>query len=472
LVYIFTVTVIIFLISLCYCKKKKRILKNMTTSQQELFKKTSPSCMEFFIAWEKTAIVVGTFLSWPTIVEKTLEIMNCEKIGEKYYLVKDVSVVCYDSQHYTYLIVGYIGLILYGIGIPLLGFRLLYKYRFRLFDMQNRYDGSTPLSFLFLGYREKRWYYEFIIMAKKAGLILLSVFSRNHPRYQIIGASLLMQMSFFLHVFLRPYDTITSYGMICNQLESVSLLSLVMTLSTGLFFGTIESNYKLGLFEDVLIVILLLVNGAICLYFFVYFVTLTFKSIKTHIREFIVEKFTDTSTPCIFRCCSAEKIQKIRDWGDLEMVDDYGIHLKNQIEKEIFTNYYKEKQNKLGVLNSKIDSIKKRRVSVKLDSLRSQIQVMEKQRCWQTIQNNRLYGELKKVAMLNKAILNEEELAKLNDVFKLYVEHGIQYNEKINGLYMQELHGMLPKINSPSTENIVISVPSNMVEINDYTVVI
>ena len=143
----------------------------------------------------------------------------------------------------------------------------------------------------------------------------------------------------------------------------------------------IKTKNILGLFEDVLIVILLLANGAICLYFFIYFVTLTFKSIKTHIREFIVEKFTDTSTPCIFRCCSAEKIQKIRDWGDLEMVDDYGIHLKNQVEKEIFTNYYKEKQNKLGILNSKIDSIKKRRVSVKLDSLRSQIQVMEKQRC-------------------------------------------------------------------------------------------
>ena len=83
-----------------------------------------------------------------------------------------------------------------------------------------------------------------------------------------------------------------------------------------------------------------------------------------------------------------------------------------------------------------------------------------------------MYAELKKVAMLNKAILNEEELSKLNDVFKLYVEHGIQYNEKINGLYMQELHGMLPKINSPSTENIVISVPSNTVEVNEYTVVI
>ena len=55
--------------------------------------------MNFFLAWEKTAIVVGTFLSWPTIVEKTLEVLNCEEIGDKYYLVKDVSVECYDSQH-------------------------------------------------------------------------------------------------------------------------------------------------------------------------------------------------------------------------------------------------------------------------------------------------------------------------------------------------------------------------------------
>ena len=47
----------------------------------------------------------------------------------------------------------------------------------------------------------------------------------------MIAASLFIQIAFFIHVFLRPYDTITSYGMICNKLESISLLSLVMTLS-------------------------------------------------------------------------------------------------------------------------------------------------------------------------------------------------------------------------------------------------
>ncbi len=475
LVYIIISTIVIFILSLCYCKRKKKNLRRMSVVQQEDYLKKSPTCFEFFTAWEKTAVVVGTFLSWPTIVEKTLEIMNCEKIGEKYYLVKDVSIECYDVKHYNYLVVGYLGLILYGIGIPLLGFRLLYKYRFRLFDMQNRYDGSTPLSFLFLGYREKRWYYEFIIMGKKAGLILLSVFLRNHPRYQIIGASLLIQISFFIHVFLRPYDTITSYGMICNKLESVSLLSLVMTLSTGLFFGTVDSGYNLGFFEDVLIVILILCNGLLCLYFFIYFVTLTFKSLKNHAREFILKKFTDEGVPFYCRCCSDKNIQRLRDWGDLEMVEDYGIHLKNQVEKEIFTNYFKEKQNKLGVLNEKIDNIKDKNVSVKLDRLRSQIQVMEKERCWQTIQNNRLYSELKKTVMLNKPNMDDDDLEKLNDLFKMYVEHGIKYNETINDLYMEELRDMIQRKFSDSSEeeivemeNIIISAGSSMeVEVND-----
>ena len=161
----------------------------------------------------------------------------------------------------------------------------------------------------------------------------------------------------------------------------------------------------------------------------------------------------------MFCCCSDKNILRIRDWGDLEMVDDYGIHLKNQIEKEIFTNYFKEKQNKLAILNEKIDKIKKKKISVKLDRLRSQIQVMEKERCWQTIQNNRLYIELKKTVMINKRDLSETELRKVNDIFNLYVEHGIKYNETINHLYMDELKDMIKErnIDLVPRENIIIS---------------
>mgnify|MGYP006879402549 CR=1 FL=1 len=91
--YMVCVTIIIGLISLCYIKKKNKVLKNMSDEmQRQIYNNRKPDCKTFFIAWEKTAIVVGTFLSWPTIVEKTLEVMNCERIGDVYYLVKDFSV--------------------------------------------------------------------------------------------------------------------------------------------------------------------------------------------------------------------------------------------------------------------------------------------------------------------------------------------------------------------------------------------
>ena len=454
LFYMVLVTILIGIISLCYCKRTKKKIKKMNCEQKiKAYKSRKPTCKQFFIAWEKTAIVVGTFLSWPTIVEKTLEVMNCEKIGDHYYLVKDFSVKCYDSQHNSYLTIAYIAIILYGAGIPIFGFYLLYKYRYRLFDMQNRYDGSTPLSFLFLGYREKRWYYEFIIMAKKGGLILLSVFLKNFPRYQIIGANLLIQISFFMHVFLKPYDTITSYGIICNKLETISLLSLVMTLSTGLFFGTIQSGYQLGLFEDILIIILILCNGSIVLYFLIYFIVLGKKTFISHLRQYAKNKYDKDKEPLFLFCCNESLKDKFKDWVYLQQVDNYGIKLKNDLEKEIFSNYFREKKTKLDVLNDKIDNISKRRLSVKLDRLRSEIQVIEKERCWQTIKNNRLYNELKKITMINKLTLSDEEIDQLNDVFKLYVKQGVNYNDKINDLYMSELKEMIPP--SPNNEILV-----------------
>ena len=127
----------------------------------------------------------------------------------------------------------------------------------------------------------------------------------------------------------------------------------------------------------------------------------------------------------------------------LELADNYGIYLKTDLERHIFTNYFSEKQTKLSILNSKIDSIGKKKLSIKLDKLRSEIQVMEKQRCWQTIQNNRLYSTLKKIAIIHKSKLCDGELEKLEEVFNLYMSHGIEYNKKMNNLYMKELEGMI-----------------------------
>ena len=135
-----------------------------------------------------------------------------------------------------------------------------------------------------------------------------------------------------------------------------------MTLSTGLFFGTIDSGYQLGTFEDVLIVILILCNGGISLYFFSYFIKLGFKSAKNHIKEHLHNDFKKNRIPCFLRCCniSYKNLQALKYWSYSVDEHNYGISLQNNLEKEIFANYYKEKKDKLNKLNSKLDNIKKR----------------------------------------------------------------------------------------------------------------
>ena len=176
------------------------------------------------------------------------------------------------------------------------------------------------------------------------------------------------------------------------------------------------------------------------------------------------------------RCCniSHKNLQALKYWSYGIDNENYGISLKNQMEKEIFANYFTEKKKKLSVLNNKLDNIKKRRLSVRLDKLRSEIQVMEKQRCWQTVQNNRLYNTLKKITTVNKSKLSEEEQKEVHDIYKFYINQGIHYNSKMNDLYMNELTGMAesPHYEIKSTdENTSISEDMSNNDISDNEII-
>ena len=233
-----------------------------------------------------TSLLIGLFLAWPTIIKQSLSIIPCKKFGEKYYLLQDLSIECYTSKYYSYSILSYFSLAIYGIIVPLIAYFLIRDKRYSLYDFNSKYEMPAPLSFLFLGYREEAWYYEFIVMGKKYSLIAITVFLKEYSRYQMISASLFIQAAFFIHVFVRPYDGITNYGILCNKLESISLLALVVTLNSGLFFGTINDDYDLGNFEIFLIVLLFIMNVVVMLYFLYYLIKLSFKELIVILKIF------------------------------------------------------------------------------------------------------------------------------------------------------------------------------------------
>ena len=148
--------------------------------------------------------------------------------------------------------------------------------------------------------------------------------------------------------------------------------------------------------------------------------------------------------------------------------ENYGVDIKNAAEKEIFTNYFKEKKSKLDILNKNIDKIPQRRLSIKMDKLRSKIEIMEKQRCWQTVLNNRLYNELKEMIQRENLRVTDIEFKQLKRIVNTHMNYGIEYNEKMNSLLANRLNSMIENTDSSVSSNSPkSSVLSNTAVIDD-----
>ena len=78
------------------------------------------------------------------------------------------------------MVLSYVSLFIYGIVVPFIAFILIRSKRYSIYDFETKYEMPAPLSFLFLGYREETWYYEFVVMAKKNSLIAITVFLKEY----------------------------------------------------------------------------------------------------------------------------------------------------------------------------------------------------------------------------------------------------------------------------------------------------
>ncbi|TNV74918.1 hypothetical protein FGO68_gene11958 [Halteria grandinella] len=177
-----------------------------------------------------STVIVILFLLHPTLTREMFNMFNCKEIEGVERLYRDLDVVCYRGIHWTIAIgVSLPVIIIFSLGIPIVGFWVIYK---------NKEDLQKPFfkkryGFLYSGYgKGGSAYWEIFVIYRKIILIFIQVFLVRLGKIvqALITLLFLCTVMFFTH-FLSPY---TQHYL--NHLELISLFSSTVSVYFCIYF--------------------------------------------------------------------------------------------------------------------------------------------------------------------------------------------------------------------------------------------
>ena len=179
--------------------------------------------------WSKfmTCELVILNILQPTILNTMFQILACQEIDEKLYIVNNLDYECYDLEHsfYAYFI-AIPSLILWGLLYPMLNFIRLWRYRYDLHLVEFRKKFGVLYNF----YRSNCFYWEFFILYKKYVLVVIITYLQiDVIQKSLIALLWISVMSNFLNR-LSPFVTKE-----INNIAVLADLVIINTLIFGLF---------------------------------------------------------------------------------------------------------------------------------------------------------------------------------------------------------------------------------------------
>lgn len=162
------------------------------------------------------------FLLQPTILESLFDILKCEKIGEQYYISKELLTLCYDSQYkkwVAFLVVP--SFLIYVIIFPCYLFILVSSNNKKISSLE---EFNQKVGFLIQGYKKSAFYWELINFWKKITLISLGIFISNIYIKTVFSIFFLMIL-IILHHKDQPF-----FEKRLNSFETFGNIALVMIL--------------------------------------------------------------------------------------------------------------------------------------------------------------------------------------------------------------------------------------------------
>ena len=177
-----------------------------------------------------TSVTILLFAMYPLVTRTSFSVFNCMRIlPSEWWLRESLGLRCWDAMHSRIAFGAALpSILLWGLGIPISAAILLKRKRRKLRNPIVK----AQFGFLYLGFGEKTYYWEFLVLGRKVGLVAVNVFlSSTAPAVQGLLVFSLLSVALGLQLKYAPYFTAE-----LNSLEVRYILVAEITIYCGLFF--------------------------------------------------------------------------------------------------------------------------------------------------------------------------------------------------------------------------------------------
>jgi len=177
-------------------------------------------------------LVLIVFVLHTSLTKVLFSAFACKELlpGE-YWLSANLSIRCWDEEHMSNLMrMALPGIAVWVIGLPTITLLQLVISKHVLGDSNFR----LQYSFLYKGYHQNWYFWEFVILYRKIFLVCLSVFLTSVSIVvQALSMLAVMLACLFVQLYVKPF-----LGTAFNNLELKALLASLITIYAGLYFQT------------------------------------------------------------------------------------------------------------------------------------------------------------------------------------------------------------------------------------------
>jgi hypothetical protein len=170
--------------------------------------------------------IVSVFILYAPVLRGIMRPLTCLALDRKpdeYYMNASVDLQCYSGDNQAFVLAIF-GLILWGVGLPLTFLICLRRNRHTLLNRQT----LERWGFLYIGYELSSYYWEILILSRKALLHSLQLMaSLNEESSTRLIFLLIASISLVMHLRRKPFDN--RYDEILDTMEGRHLSIWVFT---------------------------------------------------------------------------------------------------------------------------------------------------------------------------------------------------------------------------------------------------